>query len=588
MNPRSNWILLLIAAGLAVYVLLLERRSAVVVRGGVGTSSFESVDPSVVTVVELIRSNSVLRVERSGTAWRMTAPVVYPAQAASVDRLLGELGRLVPSGFITAGQVAAQPDALKAFGLEPPAAILALQTAQGPTIFRIGGLTPVQSRFYFQRVGSDGVYTADAALLASLPIRANDWRDRTLLDLGGRSFDRVALSSRGRMVFEAVRDSSRWRLRQPLSARADGERIEALVAQMQNLRVTEFVSDAVVIDRAAYGLQPAELELVIATGTNEWARLQVGSIATNAPGERFVRRLSHTNLVRVAAEDLTVLERSLEEFRDPRLFGALEGVDGMEVRGSNAFRVELSGTNWMVTQPRSFPAESSAVEFLISQLSTLEIAQFINDVVPDLAPYGLDRPSREFLARRGTNILAHLQVGKATDTRGILLYARRLDEPGVYAIPRTVLFNLDSPGQLRSWRFESNNVVQVAVSHEGRRRVFGREGGIWKVAEGAPFAEFIPDALDEVLFRLGRWDSMRYSVTDEAALLRAGGFAKVSHEVEIRLQAPAPVRLLRLQFGGPIAGNRFVLARFDDDPMALRLELPGVLYADLIRFLGLP
>jgi hypothetical protein len=151
-----------------------------------------------------------------------------------------------------------------------------------------------------------------------------------------------------------------------------------------------------------------------------------------------------------------------------------------------------------------------------------------------------------------------------------------------------VLFNLDSPGQLRSWRFESNNVVQVAVSHEGRRRVFGREGGIWKVAEGTAFAEFIPDALDELLFRLGRWDSMRYSVTDEAALLRTGGFAKVSHELEIRLQAPAPVRLLRLQFGGPIAGNRFVLARFDDDPMALRLELPGVLYADLIRFLGLP
>jgi len=283
-----------------------------------------------------------------------------------------------------------------------------------------------------------------------------------------------------------------------------------------------------------------------------------------------------------------VLERSLEEFRDPRLFGPLDGVGSIEVRGSNAFTLALSGTNWTVTQPRVFPAETSAVEFLISQLSTLEIAQFVDDVVPDLAPYGLDRPTREFVARRGTNVLAHLQVGRATDARGTLLYARRLDEPGVYAIPRTVLFNLDSPGQLRSWRFDSNQVVQVTVSHEGRRRVFAREGGAWKVTEGTAFAEFIPDALDEVLFRLGAWDSMRYSVTDEAALLKAGRFAEVSHEVEIRLQAPAPVRFLHLRFGGPIAGNRFVMARFDDDPMALRLELPGALYADLIRFLGLP
>ncbi len=588
MNPRSNWILFLIAFGLAAYVFLVDRRSGLTVRGGAGTSSFDPVDPAVVTAVELIRSNSVMRVERSDATWRLTVPVAYPAQAASVDRLLGELGRLVPAGFITAGQVAAQPDALKAFGLEPPMATLALQTPQGPTIFRIGGLTPVQSRFYFQRVGSDGVYTADAALLASLPTKANDWRDRTLLDLGGRRFDRVTLSSRGRTVFEAIRDGTRWRLRQPLSARADGERIEALVAQMQHLRVTEFVSDAPVIDRSVYGLQPAEIELAIGTGTNEWARLQVGSIATNAPGERFVRRLSHTNLVRVAAEELTVLERSLEEFRDPHLFGPLDGVGSIEVRGSNAFTLALTGTNWAVTQPRVFPAEPAAVDFLISQLSTLEIAQFVDDVVPDLAPYGLDRPTREFVARRGTNVLAHLQVGRATDARGTLLYARRLDEPGVYAIPRTVLFNLDSPGQLRSWRFDSNQVVQVTVTHEGRRRVFAREAGNWKVSEGTPFAELIPDALDEVLFRLGTWDSMRYSVTDEAALLKAGRFAEVSHEVEIRLQAPAPVRSMHLRFGGPIAGNRFVMARFDDDPMALRLELPGALYADLIRFLGLP
>jgi hypothetical protein len=588
MNPRSNWMLFLVAAGLAAYVFLTHRREGVEVRGGAGTSRYEPVDPAGVTSVDLIRSNLMLRVELTNAAWRMRTPVDYPVQAASVERLLGLVGKWVPASFVTAQQVAAQPDALKAFGLEPPAATLTLQTPGGPVIFRIGGLTPVRSHFYFQRVGSEGVYTADAALLEALPATPDDWRDRTLLDLERRPYDRVTLASRGRTVFEAVRDGGKWRLRQPLSARADGERIEALVSHLQTLRVSAFVSDAAVIDRAAFGLQPAELEFSVGVGTNDLARLQVGMAATNAPGERFVRRLSHTNLVRVSAEELSVLERPMEDYRDPRMFGALEGVTSVEVRGSNSFRVGLVGTNWSVLEPRVFPAETSAVEFLISQLATLEIAQFVNDVVPDLAPYGLDRPTREFVLSRGTNIAAQLQVGRIAEPRGTLLFARRLDEPGVYAVPRTVLFNLDSAAQLRSWRFDPTNAVRVTVANGGKKRVFGREGGTWKVVEGAPFAEFVPDAMEELLFRISSWDSMRYSVTDEPGLLKAGRFADVAHEMEIQLRGQAGLQSIRLKFGGTIAGNRYVLARFDEDPMALRLEMPGELYVQLIRFLGLP
>jgi hypothetical protein len=283
-----------------------------------------------------------------------------------------------------------------------------------------------------------------------------------------------------------------------------------------------------------------------------------------------------------------MLERPLEDFRDPRLFGPLEGVTGMEVRGSNSFRLALVGTNWMVTEPRTFPAERSAVELLLSQLSDMAIAQFVNDVVPDLTRYGLDRPGREFVVMRGTNVAAHLQVGKVADNLGTLLFARRLDEPGVYAVPRTVLFNLDSEAQVRSWRMDPTNVVQVTVTHQGRKRVFGREAGTWKVTEGTPLAEFIPDAIDEMLFQIGNWDSMRYTVTDEAWLTRMGKFGEVAHEVEIRLGPPAVMRVMRLRFGGMLGANRYVMARFDEDPRSLRLEMPNGLYEGLVRYLGLP
>lgn len=589
MNTRTNWLLLLAAIGLGAYVYLVDRRAGVAVRGGSGaTAMYVPVEPGSVTTVELMRSNSVLRVVLEDGIWRMTSPVAYPAQPASVQHFLDRLGRLLPSGYVTAAEVTAQPEAMKAFGLEPPVATVSLTTQTGPVILRLGGASPQPGRFYFQRVGSEGVFTADTTFLESLPASVNEWRDRTLLDLGGRAFDRITLAGRGRTIFDAVRDGpGRWRLRQPLSARADGERLEALVSALETVQVTGFESDAPVIDRAAYGLQPPELELTLGNGTNDVARLQVGAWDTNHPGDRFVRRLSHTNLVRVAASDLSLLEQPLDQFRDPHLLGPMEGVTRLELRGTNGFVAEREGTNWMVISPNRFLADNPTVDFLVSQLGTLEIVNFVNDVVPSLAPYGLETPTREFVAYRGTNVMAHLQVGLPANAERTLLYARRLDEPGVYAISRTVLFNLESAGQLRSWQFTSEQVTAVTVLHRAKRRVLGRQGSGWKVNEGDA-GEVIADAVEETLYRLGQWNSMRYAVLDEAALLRDGRFGGVDHELVLGFAEGAVMRRLRMRFGSSLGLSRIVLANFDDDPMGLRLEIPEPLYEGLVRYLGLP
>jgi hypothetical protein len=588
MNPRSNWFLLLVAVGLGLFVWVTERHAGVVVRGGSGAVvRYDPVDAGLVGAVELMRSNSVWRAELTNGTWRLALPVRYPAQSASIQRLLDGVGRLTPSGFVTSAEVAAQPEGLRAFGLEPPAATITLHTPSGPAILRLGNGAPGGARFYFQRVGTEGVFLGPIAFLDALPNSANDWRDRTLMDLAGSAHDRVGLSVRGRVVFEAVRDGQVWRLRQPLSARADGERIEALVAQLGTVRATGFVSDDAVIDRASFGLQPPEAELTIGSGTNDLVQLQVGAIATNAPNERFVRRMPQGNLVRVAAEDLALLERPLSDFRDPRMLGALDGVDRVQLLGTNGFVVERTGTNWFVTQPRRFPAERAAVDLLLSSLAQLEVAEFVNDVVADLTPYGLNTPSREIVASSGTNRLAHLQVGRVANPAGTLLYARRIDEPSVYAVPRTILFSLESAAQLRSWHFDVTNVVSVSVLSHGRTRSLTRGPSGWS-ASGGTATETAGEAMDEVLHRLGAWDSTRYVVSDEAAMLKAGRIRELDHELKITLRAPAPVQTLSLRFGAEFGPSRVLLARFDDDPVALRLEIPAQLHAELVQYLGMP
>ena len=588
MNPRVNWGLFVLAMAMGVFVYVSDRRPAVRLSGGAGaTTTFEPVDASLVGVVEVLRSNVVIRAELTNGAWRLALPVPYPGQSASVQRFLAEAAALVPSGFVSAAEVGAQPEGMKAFGLEPSQAMVTLHASTGPVILRIGNVAPGGVRFYFQRVGSEGVYLAPTNFLGALPSYGSEWRDRTLMDLGGKAPDRVTMASRGRVVFEAVKEGRRWSLRQPLTARADGERIEALLAQLGAVRAAGFVTDAPVIDRLAYGLQPPEAELVVGMGGQELARLQVGTAPTNAPDQRFVRRMAHTNIVTVPAEDLAVLGRPMVDFRDPRVFGPLPEADRVELRGTNRFVVGREGTNWFVLEPRRFRAETAAVELLLSSVGQLEVAEFVNDVVTDLRPYGLDQPSRELRVSSGTNPVAHLMVGKIANPVGTLLYARRPDEPSVYAVPRTILFNLESPGQLRTWKFGAPQVASVEVVHGGRSLRWSREGTSWKtIAGSAP--DVVPEAVEEALHRLGQWDSMRYVVTDETAVARSARVGEVDHEVRLTMGGDAPARSVRLRFGAAMGASRIVLAWFDDDPVALRLEMPEALHQALVKFLGMP
>ena len=588
MNTKGNWVLFALALALGGFVYVADRKPVVSVRGGAGAvAAYEPVDPSVVGAVEVMRSNAVVRAELTNGGWRLTLPVPYPAQSASVQRFLAEAALLVPSGWVTSAEVAAQPEGLKAFGLDPAQATVTLHASTGPTLLRMGNVAPGGNRFYFQRVGADGVFIAPTNFLGALPMTGAEWRDRTLMDLGGRTPDRVSVSARGRVVFEATKEGRRWMLRQPLTARADGERIEALLAQVGAARATGFVTDAPVIDRAAYGLQPPEAELAVWSAGVEVARLQVGSAPTNAPDQRFVRRMAHTNVVSVLAEDLAPLGRPLVEFRDPLVFGPLGDVDRIELKGTNRFVVARDGTNWMVVEPSRFAAEPAAVELLLASVAQLEVAEFVNDVVTDLAPYGLEKPARELVVARGPNEVGRLWVGKVANPVGTLLYARRTDEPSVYAVPRTILFNLESAGQLRMWKFASTQVVSVAVLHGGRTRSWAREAGGWKLTAGSAEGA-VPDAVEELLHRLGKWDSMRYAVSDEAAILRSARVAEVDHEVRLGFAPGAPVRALRLRFGAAMGASRIVLAWFDDDPVALRLEMPQGLHEAMVQFLGMP
>lgn len=584
MNVRVTWLLVLVALGLGGYLGVVERHAGVKVSGSDGVlATFLPVAPELVTAVELLHSNGVVRVERMGKDWNLRLPVADAAQNQAVEALLAALGRLRPQSWISPAQIGPSETDLSAFGLGNGAATLKLETTTGPVIFKLGGSAPFGDQFYFQRIGNAGVFLADGALRELFPASADAWRDRRLVRLPDPDFDRFEL--RGRTAFEAEKNpvTGIWRLTKPLAVRADSDRLNAVLHALLTVRIAQFVTDSPGADLETFGLRPAEAEVLVGRGTNTLAQLQFGRPPTNNPGGVYVRRLTQTNVVLVPAATALALRGPLGAFRDHRLLPPLEDSTRLEfIVGAEHTVVEKSGTNWVVTAPVRFPAQTDLVNYLFTRVGSTAITDFPNDVVADYGSYGLTAPGRTYAFTQGTNAPLQLHFGAQPDSDHV--FVRRLDEAGVYVVRYTDLLQLpETAAQLRDFRFASSNVVKVAIRQKGNVRTLMRGAdGQWGVTAGPAAGPFSP-AVEETLHRLGDLATSRYAVRDEAMFTQLRSFTELGHEISLTFGPDATLRTLRLRFVTDLGTVAIALANFDDDPMPLRLELPGALFQDVRR-----
>lgn len=601
MNTRSNWWILAAALGLAVYVWFVDRRAGVRVSGpGGATATFAPIPMEEVIGLELNVSNRVMAIQRSapGAPWKFRLPLETDVDPARVQTMLQLLGRLQPTSYVGLAEFTAAGGA-RTHGLDVASGIrLGIVLRDGkPVTLQLGALTLDGTRFYLQRVGDPGVFVADRALLDAVPAMPDDWRDRALFVAPREGFDRVEV--KGAAEFRAELDGAgNWRLKRPLDARADSERIHTLIALLRQVRVDRFVSDRPVADLESYGLQSPAAEVVLGRGAQDLVQLSVGAVVTNDPAHRYALRRNSTSLVTVPSRILEPLSQPLPEYRDRRLLGdvaaatALEFVGGPGDAGFRVERTNAASTIWWVTAPRRFPADPGVMDFFLRQFGHFEIADFTADIVPDPARYGLAPPVRSYRLLSGTNLMAELQFGTLMTNRPALLHVRRTDEPSVYGLPTSITGQLAQvAGQLRDWRFVATNAVRLRVRRDAREGVLTRTNGGWNTA-GGRLDSIGAGNLEATLNGLGSLRSDRFALSDAAQeqLFRKTfrlAESPLTLTVELGPGGSAGFTRWTLEFGGVLGASRVALVRFDDDPVPLRVQVPLILFEDLMRDLVL-
>ncbi len=606
MRWKPTWILLGVSAALFIFIVLFERRLPDANPPPPRLLAFKA---SEVTNIQLRLTNQlILSAARTKAElpWTLSFPVSYPARQHAIQPLLQALTEVVPHAEISQQELKAGKRTVAEFGLDVPQATLTLQHQGQRTEILFGSKTPVGGGVYAQVLNQSPIYILSADFVTALPRTYNDWRDLALLASAGFQMNRIEVRSPGRGFTVDINPASKtYSLTKPIVARADPTKLEVLLQKLISAQVIKFITDSPRADLESYGLQPPEAELLFLVGTNEQYStqfaVQFGKSPTNDPANVYARRLTTTNIVLVPRVVLDALQISHGEVRDLHLMTfPADMVDSIEMAGDESFAVrrQTNGT-WMITEPKTEPADTNAVREWLDLLSRLE-GTVEKDVVTDFtAPFGLNPPSRRYLLKSATTntaglatdqLLAELDLGRVQDNK---VFARRPDEATVYSLARQEVLRLPrAPWQLRSrrvWSFTTNQIHRVSVRHRGQTKTLQRNPtGSWSLVEGTGMISTVNPALEEIMFRLGELRANAWVDKGDTNRLLFG-FTESSDQIRIELRNGEKPQALLLEFGrAGLSPTQLPYALAVVDEQTWIFEFPPTLFFEVVRDLFQP
>lgn len=599
MRPRTTQWLVGLALALGLFILVFER----------GTKSSKErtqetalllprlVPQDVLTLEIRSGTNPPVRLERGTNSWFFRSPYLYPAQPASVERFLGRLAQTAARARVEVAEVTRQTNGLAAFGLFPPAFSVVVGGEAQRTTVHFGRPSALGGQSYAQLVGTEGLFTIDAGVLAAFPASFDSWRDTALVDLARLPFDRLrALPLTN--GFEVARSTNRtWTMTKPLPTRANSARLEHLTQELDLLRVTRFLPEASPAELEAWGLQPPRRELVFARGTNDLVGLQIGDSPGDETNLVYLRLTSYSNVVLVSRAAVWPWLEGFTNFCDTRLmvFEA-DRVQRIEARADEAFALERrTSGEWQIVQPYTAPADPVLVFEVLAELADLEFLGFEREVATDFAAFGLDPPQRQYVLKTSSTneagltnlVLARVDYGQA---RGHRYFARRsLEDSVVLALdpvrlPRAAYRLRDR----RIWQLRTNDLAAITVRAQDRVRKLVRTGPMqWAAAEGSGPPPN-PVTLEEAAYRLGQLRAERW-VAQGADALAGYGVVAGGHEVVLEPRTPEPARSYRIRFGRRAASGRtYAAVELPETAGPVIFECPASIYEFVTTDLMLP
>ncbi|HKY32088.1 MAG TPA: DUF4340 domain-containing protein [Candidatus Polarisedimenticolia bacterium] len=263
------------------------------------------------------KGGDVLGLQREGDAWRLEAPISFPADASKVQGLWYDIQSAEAQSFESEAPSSSD---LERLGLARPALTLVVEATEGAEPVRVAfGAPPGHDPVYARRSDMAAVMAVDRAVFEKLEQAAGEvegFRDARVAPVDRYRLDRIELAAQGSETLTLEKDDeSRWRNGGGEGGEVPSERVNALLDAVEELRATGFVDSP---EPGAAG-DPA-LRLTLREKTEEeqttvTASLQPASGAGGAP-RRFVSSAA-ASVYLVPPEKVASLEEAIRALSTP-------------------------------------------------------------------------------------------------------------------------------------------------------------------------------------------------------------------------------------------------------------------------------
>jgi hypothetical protein len=197
-------------------------------------------------------------------------------------------------------------------------------------------------------------------------------------------------------------------------------------------------------------------------------------------------------------------------------------IEGIRLAKTGADPVVLKNDagKWVITEPKSVPADQDAIRTITTSLSALTPDRLISEHPGDLSAFGLTAPTEEIDVTLKGGTVDKILLG-SDNIAGTSTYAKLDGKPAVYTIASSTKSNFDKTvADLRDKRllpFNQDKVTAITITSKGPAFTIGKNAqGEWQIVKPSPMRADTSQ-VDQLLSKL-KDAKMDTAATDQKAI----------------------------------------------------------------------
>lgn len=374
-------------------------------------------------------------IEKKGKGWQLISPKKVPADTDQIFALLQKIKTSEIKKFIEE-----KPNDLIPYGLQDPDSKITLLIGKdnAPHTLALGEENKKENAIYAKNASKDKVFLLDKEFLEGFPYRLNDIRDKSILPFQRDKVLKIQFIYPDKNI-TITRNEENWEMVGPKKVKADAFEINALLNEIENTKVKEFIpikigqKETFALDNPRLTVKVIEKDAgapakFISFGSDNQQKDAV-YVTTGSKDE--VMLVEKEFLSKLSITEISIRYKNLLDIDQERIAGVQIQTEEKE------YELTKRKDKWFLNKPEKKKLDTLDAKNILWDLGSIKFKSIIDESEqPDLTLFGLEKPSIKvnLLDEKGQNLESLFISSKTINDE--LLYATTAKSNSVFSIEK--------------------------------------------------------------------------------------------------------------------------------------------------------